>query len=65
MNTNEIKILVAVPSMDSVAAGFAQSLATLNKFGQCSVSFICGSLIYDARNKLAAQATTLCGLTRT
>lgn len=56
MNTNEIKILVAVPSMDSVAAGFAQSLATLNKFGQCSVSFICGSLIYDARNKLAAQA---------
>lgn len=56
MNINEIKILVAVPSMDSVAAGFAQSLATLNKFGQCSVSFICGSLIYDARNKLAAQA---------
>jgi len=53
---DNLKILVAVPAMDTVAAGFAQSLATLNKVGQCSVSFICGSLIYDARNKLAAQA---------
>lgn len=53
---DNLKILIAVPSMDTVAAGFAQSLATLNKVGQCSVSFICGSLIYDARNKLAAQA---------
>lgn len=56
MNANETKVFIAVPSMDFVAAGFAQSLATLNKFGQCQVSFICGSLIYDARNKLAAQA---------
>lgn len=56
MDTKDLKILIAVPSMDTVAAGFAQSLATLNKVGQCSVSFICGSLIYDARNKLAAQA---------
>jgi GT2 family glycosyltransferase len=56
MNTDELKILIAVPSMDTVAAGFAQSLATLHKVGQCSVRFVCGSLIYDARNKLAAQA---------
>lgn len=56
MDTNEVKILIAVPCMDQVAAGFAQSLATLNKVGKCQVSFICGSLIYDARNKLAAQA---------
>ena len=56
MNTDEVKILIAVPCMDQVAAGFAQSLATLNKVGRCQVSFICGSLIYDARNKLAAQA---------
>lgn len=53
----EYKIFIAVPSMDFVAAGFAQSLATLNKpAGHVAVSFICGSLIYDARNKLAAQA---------
>lgn len=53
---NDLKILIAVPSMDYVAAGFAQCLATLNKIGQCAVAFVCGSLIYDARNKLAAQA---------
>lgn len=51
-----MKILICVPSMDQVAAGFAQSLATLNKVGECSVSFICGSLVYDSRNKLARQA---------
>lgn len=50
------KILIAVPSMDYVAAGFAQSLATLNKVGKCAVSFLCGSLIYDSRNRLASQA---------
>lgn len=50
------KILIAIPCMDMVACGFAQSLATLNKVGECSVSFIVGSLIYDSRNKLASQA---------
>lgn len=53
------KILIAVPSMDQVAAGFAQSLATLTKVGECSVSFVVGSLIYDSRNKLAAQAVKM------
>ena len=56
MNTSELKILIAVPSMDTVATGFASSLAILTKVGKCSVSFICGSLVYDSRNKLAAQA---------
>ena len=51
-----MKILIAVPSMDMVAAGFAQSLATLNKVGECAVSFMVASLVYDSRNKLAAQA---------
>lgn len=53
------KYLIAVPSMDYVAAGFAASLAMLQKDGEALVSFICGSLIYDARNKLAAQAIKL------
>jgi len=53
------KTLIAVPAMDYVAAGFAASLAMLQKDGEALVSFICGSLIYDARNKLAAQAVKL------
>lgn len=50
------RVFIAVPSMDYVAAGFAASLAMLQKDCEALVSFICGSLIYDARNKLAAQA---------
>lgn len=50
------KILIAVPCMDMVSARFAQSLTTLKKVGQCTVSFLMGSLVYDARNKLAGYA---------
>lgn len=51
-----MKILIAVPCMDEVAAGFAQSLATLDKVGDCVVTFIVGSLIYESRNKICKQA---------
>lgn len=51
-----MKILIAVPCMDNVAAGFAQSLAVLQKTGDVAVAFVVGSLIYDSRNKLAQQA---------
>ena len=50
------KILIAVPCMDMVSARFAQSLTTLKKVGQCTVSFLIGSLVYDSRNKLAGMA---------
>lgn len=51
------KILICVPCMDMVASGFAQSLAVLQKGGnETAIVFECGSLIYDARNKLAKQA---------
>ena len=50
------KILIAVPCMDTIAARFAQCLTVLKKVGECSVSFIIGSLIYDARNKICTQA---------
>ena len=53
------KILIAVPCMDMVSARFAQSLTTLKKVGKCTVSFLCGSLIYDARNKLAGMAVEM------
>lgn len=55
----EKKILIAVPCMDMVSARFAQSLTTLKKVGQCTVSFLIGSLVYDSRNKLAAMAVDL------
>lgn len=55
------KILIAVPCMDMVSARFAQSLATLKKknIGECVVSFLIGSLVYDSRNRLAAYAIAI------
>lgn len=52
------KILIAVPCMDQVAAPFAQSLASLikPKDTETIIQMLCGSLIYDSRNKLAAAA---------
>ena len=51
------KILICVPCMDNVASGFAQSLAMLQKGGnETAIMFQVGSLIYEARNKLAKQA---------
>lgn len=51
-----MKTLIAVPCMDNVAAPFAHSLATMEKTGECVISMNISSLIYDARNQLAAQA---------
>lgn len=51
-----IKTLIAVPTMDTVPAQFAHSLATMERVGECSVAFQIGSLIYSARNELAMQA---------
>ena len=51
-----MKTLIAVPCMEQVAAGFAHSLATLEKSGECAVSLMVGSLVYDSRNKLAQAA---------
>ena len=42
-----MKTLIAIPSMDQVPAQFAQCLATLNKVGECAVSFQIGSLITE------------------
>lgn len=52
------RLLIAVPCMDQVAATFAHSLASLAKPDNmdCIIQFLCGSLIYDSRNKLAAAA---------
>ena len=51
-----MKILIAVPCMDQVPAQFAQSLAALDKVGECGIAFQISSLIYTSRNKLAMLA---------
>lgn len=54
-----MRILIAVPCMDSVPSQFAQSLATLNKVEECVVAFQMGSLIYNSRNYLTTAAVKM------
>ena len=54
-----MKTLIAVPCMDMVATGFCQSLAMLRRVGDCMVTHVAGSLIYDSRNKICAKAIEL------
>lgn len=51
-----MKVLIAVPCMDTVPSLFCQSLAVLNKTEECAIAFQMGSLIYTSRNNLAAMA---------
>lgn len=50
------KVFIAVPSMDTLPALFAQSLALLKRAGDTMIGFEIGSLVYNARNNLARQA---------
>ena len=50
------KILIAIPSMDTVPVQFALSLATMKRVGRPVISFKVGSLVYTARNDLAKMA---------
>ena len=51
-----MKILIAVPCMDTVAASFAECLARLKKDDDCIVILNQSSLVYDSRNALAEYA---------
>ena len=51
-----MKVLVAIPAMDSVPTQFAWSLATLQKEQNTIVAFQISSLVYTARNELARGA---------
>ena len=51
-----MKVFIAVPSMDSVPAFFAQSLALLKRDCDVQIGWEVGSLVYHARNNLARQA---------
>lgn len=54
-----MKTLIAVPCMDQVAAPFAQSLAMLNKVGDCAIAMELSSLVYTSRNNLVKRAITM------
>lgn len=51
-----MKTLIAIPCMDTIPVGFAQSLLWLEKGENVSVLFKQNSLIYDARNLLSLTA---------
>lgn len=51
-----MKTLIAVPCMDQLDVVFVESLTQMRTGGNAAVQFIAGSLVYDARNKLAQVA---------
>ena len=50
------RTLIAIPTMDTVAAPFCLSLANLRRVGPTKIAMVSNSLVYQARNMLAAEA---------
>lgn len=55
-NLNDYSVLIAVPSTGYVPTEFMESLLKLQKPKKTQFAMISGSLVYNARNKLALQA---------
>ena len=51
-----MKIMIAIPCMDTMPVQFVESLIDMGKPGQSSVCFKPNSLIYDSRNLLSLTA---------
>lgn len=51
-----MKTLIAIPCMDEIDVGFVQGLMDLQTVGDTKTFFLSGSLIYEARERLAAMA---------
>ena len=51
-----MKTLIAIPCMDTIPVGFAQSLIYLEKGHDVSVNFQANSLVYDSRNLISLTA---------
>lgn len=51
-----MKTLVAIPCHEMVQAMFCKSLLGMRPVGETEYTFVMGSLIYDARNKIAEKA---------
>lgn len=50
------KTLIAIPAMETVATRFMMSLVCMKRIGASRVSVVSDSLVYHARNILAAEA---------
>lgn len=53
-----MKILIAIPCMDHVPTPFCQSLALIQKVGDCTLMMRSGSLVYASRDTLATLSVT-------
>ena len=51
-----MKVLIAIPCMDTVPTGFVRSILSLQLYGEVEIAFSQGSLVYDSRNSLADKA---------
>lgn len=51
-----MKVLIAIPCMDTLDTMFVHSLLDLHKPCETQISFSSSSLVYDSRNKLALEA---------
>ena len=51
-----MKTLIAIPCLDMMHTEFVQALVGLRKVGEVQYGFVSSSLIYDARDELAAKA---------
>jgi len=51
-----MKTLICVPCYDMMESGFVECLYKMRKVGQVDLEILAGSLIYDARNRLADKA---------
>lgn len=51
-----MRTLIAIPCMDEMDSGFVQCLVDLRKVGDVDTTILSGSLIYEARERLAALA---------
>ena len=51
-----IKYLIGIPTMDTMVLPFVASLTYMQRVGMSRVTFLSNSLVYEARNMLAAEA---------
>lgn len=51
-----MRTLIAIPCMDEMDSGFVQCLVDLRKVGDVDTTILSGSLVYEARERLAALA---------
>ena len=50
------RYMIAIPCMEMMHTAFVSSLVNMRRVGANKVTFLSNSLIYDARNMLAAEA---------